>query len=225
MASTTFDGLVVSSDTAASAAAFGTASAYFTPAMLNHSIRVYVWAAAHGALHDVPFDPEFLYVASMFHDFGLVPEFDSHTVSFEMAGGNVARVFAAGAGWLAERRKHLTNLIFHHICGDQVEESADPQGFLLARSAGMEITGRHADDFLPDFRAEVLQRYPRLGFVEEFLACYHDQAERKPDGPPAASIRSDLDGRMAGNPLDDPRPRLLAYGTLMVSVPSGQVAL
>jgi hypothetical protein len=65
------------------------------------------------------------------------------------------------------------------------------------------VTGRHADDFPPGFRAGVLQRYPRLSFIEEFLARYHDQAERKPDGPPAASIRTDLNARMAGNPLDD----------------------
>ena len=95
----------------------------------------------------------------MFHDFGLVPEFDSHTISFEKAGGNVAQVFAAGAGWSAERRNHLSGLIFRHICGDRVEESSDPQGFLLARAAGVEITGRHADDLPAGFRADVLERY------------------------------------------------------------------
>ncbi|MET7281695.1 hypothetical protein ABZS29_25900 [Kribbella sp. NPDC005582] len=31
--------------------------------------------------------------------------FDSHTVSFEEAGGHVARVFATGAGWSPERRE------------------------------------------------------------------------------------------------------------------------
>ena len=204
MASMTLDELV-KPDTAASAAALEMASAYFSPALLNHSVRVYVWAAAHGTAQGIRFDPELLYVASMFHDFGLVPEFDSHTISFEKAGGNVARVFAAGAGWSAERREHLSELIFRHIWGDRVEVSMDPQGFLLARSAEVEITGRHADDFPPGFWAEVLQRYPRLSFIEEFLACYHDQAERKPDGPPAASIRTDLDARMAGNPLDSSR--------------------
>jgi hypothetical protein len=55
--------------------------------------------AADGTSQGIRFDPELLYVASLFHDFGLVPEFDSHTISFEKAGGHVARVFAAGAGW------------------------------------------------------------------------------------------------------------------------------
>lgn len=103
MADVTFDGLAVPSNTETSDAALEMASAYFSPALLNHSVRVYLWASALGAARDIRFDPELLYVASMFHDFGLVPEFDSHTISFEKAGGHVAGVFAAGAGWPVDR--------------------------------------------------------------------------------------------------------------------------
>lgn len=203
MASMTLDELVVP-DTAASAAALEVASAHFSPALLNHSVRVYVWAAARGTSENIRFDPELIYVASMFHDLGMMPEFDSHALSFEEAGGNLARVFAAGAGWPVERRERLSELISRHVLGDQVEVSTDPEGHLLARSAVVEIMGKHADDFPPDFRAEVLHRYPRLSFIEEFLACSHDQAQRKPDSSPGGWIRADLDTRMAANPLDDP---------------------
>jgi hypothetical protein len=202
MATMTLEDVVVP-DTTASNGALEVASAYFSPALLNHSVRVYVWAAAHGTSQGIRFDPELLYVASMFHDLGMVPEFDSHTISFEEAGGHVARVFAAGAGWPVERRERLSELISRHVLGDRVEVSMDPEGHLLARSAELEIIGRHADDFPPGFRAEVLQRYPRLSFIEEFLACSHDEAERKPDTTPATWIRTDLDSRMAANPLDE----------------------
>ena len=40
-----------------------------------------------------------LYVAAMLHDIGLVGAFDNATVSFDEAGGNIAWMFAAGAGW------------------------------------------------------------------------------------------------------------------------------
>jgi HD domain len=196
----TLDDLLVP-DTAASAAALEVASAYCSLALLNHSVRAYVWAAAHGTTRGIRFDPELLYVASMFHDIGLVPEFDSYTVSFEEAGGHVARVFAAGAGWPAERRERLSEVIIRHMW-DRVDVSMDPEGYLLARSTSVDIIGRHADDFAPGFRAEVLERYPRLGLTEEFLACFHAQAERKPDSPAAVSVRSGLSTRMAGNPLD-----------------------
>lgn len=197
----TLDDLTVP-DTAASAAALEVASAYCSPALLNHSVRAYVWAAAYGTSQGIRFDSELLYVASMFHDLGLVPEFDSHTVSFEEAGGHVARVFAAGAGWSAERRERLSEVIVRHMW-NQVDVSIDPEGHLLARSTSLDVVGRNVDDFTPDFTAEVLERYPRLSFTEEFLACFHAQAERKPDSPPAVSVQSGLDARMAKNPLDD----------------------
>jgi hypothetical protein len=43
----------------------------------------------------------------MLHDIGLVPEFDSHTVPFEDAGGHVARVFGAGPDGLRARTSSL----------------------------------------------------------------------------------------------------------------------
>jgi HD superfamily phosphodiesterase len=192
---------LVGPDTAASAAALEVASAYESPALLNHSLRAYVWAAAHGTTRGIGFDPELLYVAALFHDLGLVPAFDSHAVPFEDAGGHVARVFAAGAGWPAERRQRLAEVIIRHMWR-QVDVSTDPEGHLLARATRTEITGTNLDDFPPGFRAEVLERYPRLDIAESFLACLKDQANRKPDSSAAASIRSGLSTRMTGNTLD-----------------------
>jgi hypothetical protein len=194
------DDLVVPG-TAASAAALEVASAYESPALLNHSLRAYAWAAAHGTMSGIGFDPELLYVAALFHDIGLVPAFDSYAVPFEEAGGHVARVFAAGAGWQARRRERLAEVILRHMWR-QVDVSADPEGYLLARATQTEITGTNLDDFPPGFRAEVLERHPRLDITGEFLACLEGQADRKPGSAAAASVRSGLGTRMAGNPLD-----------------------
>jgi HD superfamily phosphodiesterase len=188
-------------DSATSAAALEVATAYQSPALLNHSLRAYVWAAARGAAGGIPFDPELLYVAALFHDIGLVPAFDSHTVAFEEAGGHVARVFAAGAGWPAERRERLSEVIVRHMW-PRVEVSTDPEGHLLARATATEITGKDADDYPAGFRAEVLERYPRLDLTEQFLACFQAQAARKPGGSAAGAVRSGLVTRMTSNPLD-----------------------
>jgi hypothetical protein len=196
----TLDDLVVP-DTAASVAALEVASAYQSPALLNHSLRAYVWAAAHGMTRGIGFDPELLYVAALFHDLGLVPAFDSQAVSFEEAGGHVARVFAAGAAWPAERRERLAEVIIRHMWPG-VDMSVDPEGYLLARATETEIIGTNVNDFSPDFRAEVLERYPRLDITKNFLACFEAQAKRKPDSSAAVSVRSGLSTRMAGNPLD-----------------------
>jgi hypothetical protein len=196
------DDLVVPG-TAAAVAALEVASAYQPPALLNPSLRAYVWAAADGMARGIGFDPELLYVAAMFHDIGLVPAFDSHTVAFEEAGGQVARVFAAGAGWPAERRERLSEVIIRHM-RPQVDVSMDPEGHLLARATAAEIVGRNLNDWADDFKAEVLERYPRLDLTKDFLACFQAQAERKPDSSAAASVRSGLSTRMTANPLDAP---------------------
>ena len=196
------DDLVVPG-TAAAAAALEVASAYHSPALFNHSVRAYVWAAADGMARGIGFDPELLYVAAMFHDVGLVPVFDSHTVAFEEAGGHVARVFAAGAGWPAERRQRLSEVIIRHMW-PQVDVSMDPEGHLLARATAAEIAGRNLDAWTDGFKAEVLARYPRLDLTQEFLACFQAQAERKPTSSAAAAVRSGLSTRMTANPLDTP---------------------
>ncbi|MFI0899196.1 HD domain-containing protein [Streptomyces sp. NPDC020983] len=189
--------------TPASAAALEVARSYQSTALLHHTLRSYLWAAARGEAEGVAYDAELLYVAALFHDLGLVPAFDSHTVPFEEAGGHVARVFAAGAGWPTQRRDRLAEVIVRHM-GPPVAAAADPEGHLLARATATEITGAGADDYPADFRSEVLERYPRLELAEQFLACFRDQAARKPDGAAAHAVRSDLAARMAANPLDAP---------------------
>ena len=57
-------------------------------------------------------------------------------------------------------------------------------------------------DIPGDVRAEVLRRYPRLGLAEEFVACFRDQAERKPDSLAAKLVGRGFAARVAANPLD-----------------------
>ncbi|SHN09363.1 HD domain-containing protein [Actinacidiphila paucisporea] len=184
---------------ATAAAALEVATAYHSPALLNHSLRAYVWAAARGTAEGIAFDPELLYVAALFHDLGLVPAFDSHTVAFEEAGGHLARVFAAGAGWPAERRTRLSDVIVRHMW-PRVEVSDDPEGHLLSRATATEIVGKGADEHPPAFRAEVLARYPRLDLTAQFLACFQDQAARKPDSSAARAVGAGLAQKMAADP-------------------------
>ena len=39
--------------------------------LFQHSMRVYYWAALAGKRKGLTFDPELLYVAALFHDYGL----------------------------------------------------------------------------------------------------------------------------------------------------------
>ena len=192
-------------DTAASSAAVDVASAYLSPALLSHSHRVYLWAAGYGDQHGIRYDAELLFVAAMFHDISLAPEFDSHTVAFEEASGHVARVFTSGAGWPSERRERLGEVIVRHMWPD-VDVSDDAEGHLLSRAAALDIVGKNVEDFTPAFRAEVLRQYPRLGLTTEFLACFEAQSARKPTSSAARAITSGLATRITTNPLDTTPP-------------------
>ncbi|MFC4060738.1 HD domain-containing protein [Planomonospora corallina] len=187
--------------TSACRTALEAATAYCSPSLLNHSVRAYLWAAAYAQARDIAFDAELLYVAAMFHDIGLVAEFDSHTVPFEEAGGHVAWVFAAGAGWPVERRRRVSEVIVRHMW-DEVDVAADPEGHLLELSTALDISGRGPGDWPAELRAEVLGRYPRLEIGKEFTACMLDQGERKPDSLAGGFVRSGIAGRIAANPLE-----------------------
>lgn len=188
-------------DTPAAVAAREVATAYCSPALANHCSRSYVWAASYAALHAVPYDAELLYVAAMLHDVGLVKEFDSHEVPFEDAGGHVAWVFAAGAGWPVARRVRLREVIVRHMW-DEVDVAMDPEGHLLELATGLDISGRNPGGWPEAFRAEVVAALPRLSLADEFTACFEDQASRKPGSSAAAAVRSGMADRIRANVLD-----------------------
>ncbi|MGC5010986.1 HD domain-containing protein [Streptosporangium sp. DT93] len=192
---------IVVPDSPAARGALEVATAYCPPALLNHSVRAYLWAAAYGAMNDIAFDAELLYVASMMHDIGLVAEFDSHTVPFEEAGGHVAWVFAAGAGWPVERRVRASEIVVRHMW-DKVDPEQDPEGHLLELSTALDISGRRPEDFPAELRAEVLERYPRLGLGPYFTMCILEQGARKPDSQAGRLARSGIAELMANNPLE-----------------------
>ena len=187
--------------TPACRAALEVATAYCSPALLNHSIRAYLWAAGYAQASRIAFDEELLYVSAMLHDLALVKEFDNHTLPFEEAGGHVAWVFGAAAGWPVERRRRTGEIIVRHMW-NAVDVAKDPEGHLLELSTGMDISGRQTEDIPPDLRADVLARYPRLGLGEEFIGYFEDQAKRKPLCLAAKFMRSGNAARVAANPLD-----------------------
>jgi hypothetical protein len=187
--------------TPACRAALEVATTYCSPALLNHSVRAYLWAAGYALGRDIAFDDELLYVSAMLHDLALVKEFDNHALPFEEAGGHVAWVFGAAAGWPVERRRRAAEVIVRHMW-NEVDINKDPEGHLLELSTGMDISGRHTEDIPANFRAEVLARYPRLDLGEEFIGYFEDQAQRKPLCLAAKFVRSGLAAKLAGNPLE-----------------------
>jgi len=191
--------------TPAAEAALSVATRFYSPALLNHSIRSYLWGAMYGTAHGITFDDELYYVAALLHDTGLTEAFDNHRLPFEEAGGQLAWVFGVAAGWPAERSARVSEIIVLHM-RDAVAPADDPEAHILQVATSWEVAGRRPEEFPPDARAEMLARYPWLGFGAEFLACFQDQARRKPGSAAAASVDTGVAGRIAANPLEGRSP-------------------
>jgi hypothetical protein len=187
--------------TPAATAALSVTSRFYSPALFNHCVRSYLWGTIYAGAHGIAYDDELLYVAAMLHDIGLTDAFDSHRIPFEEAGGELAWVFGVAAGWSADRAARASEIIVLHMRGD-VAPTVDPESHILQVATGWEVVGRRPEEFSAETRVEMLARYPRLGFGSEFLACFEDQAKRKPDSAAAASIANNGAGRIMANPLE-----------------------
>ena len=187
--------------TAVAEQALEVCTAYSSTALLHHCRRSYVWAAAYAVEHGIDIDTELLFVATMLHDIGLTPSFDNHAVPFEVAGGHVAWVFGAGAGWPVARRHRAAEIIVKHMW-DSVDVDEDAEGYLLEIATGLDISGANPEWWPADLRAEVLADFPRLGLGPEFTACFAAEAARKPDSSAASAMANGIAGRIARNTLD-----------------------
>ncbi|TFV55258.1 HD domain-containing protein [Mycobacterium sp. PS03-16] len=188
--------------TPAATAALSVATRYYSPALRNHCIRSYLWGARYAAAHGIAFDDELFYVSALLHDIGLTDPFDSHRLPFEEAGGELAWVFGVAAGWEPDRAARANEIIVLHM-RDDVSPDADPESHLLQVATAWDVVGRRPDEFPAETRGEILAGYPRQGFGDEFLACFEDQASRKPGSAAAASMSRGGAERIRANPLDD----------------------
>ena len=150
-----------------------------TPAVLNHSRRAYAWGATIAALQKITYDPELLYVASMFHDTGL-PSPVPH-VDFTVRSAQLAREFVGRRGMPADAQELIANAIaMHHTPGVSLDCGAE--AFLLSAGAGVDVFGLRSDQVPDAIRKSVVREFPRLGFKREFSRLWRAEARQVPRG-------------------------------------------
>src|ERR1700755_1316636 len=149
--------------TPAATAALSVATRFYSPALLNHCVRSYLWGTMYAAAHSIAFDDELYYVSAMLHDIGLTEPFDSHRLAFENAGGDLAWVFGVAAGWSTDRAARADEIIVLHM-RDDVPADVDPESHLLQVATTCDVTGLRPEEFSPEQRGDPLARYAREGF-------------------------------------------------------------
>lgn len=189
-------------DSAVATRAYEVAEAFCSPALRNHCVRSYLWAAALAAQEGTDFDAELLYVAAMLHDMGLLPMFDHPTNAFEHVGGSIVIVFAASAGWPVERQIRVNDVVVRHM--GSANPTADTEGHLLERATTIDVSGGGVELIPAELRREVLDRWPRLDFAAEFAERFRAQVARGPGLSAGQAIARGALDRLAVNPLDAP---------------------
>ena len=188
-------------DTAAVRGAAAVMTLYLTPALAAHSIRSWYWAAGFAEVLQLEPDRELLAVAALLHDVGLAEPFDAVRTPYEIAGGRVAAVFGAGAGWPEARQQRLVEVIERHNW-PEVDPALDPEGHLLEIATGLDISGARPEVLPRDYLRRVLELHPRGDLAKEFGERVADQADRKPQSQAARIVAGGVREKLAHHPLD-----------------------
>lgn len=149
--------------------------------LFEHSTRVYYWAALSGARKGWAFDPELLYIASMFHDYGLTSRYGSSHLRFEVDGANAARDFLRGQGASdAELQAVWLAIALHTTNG--ISANLSPLASLLAEGANMDLVGLGYDQYSEAERNAVEAAHPRPAhFAESFMDALYNGIRHRPE--------------------------------------------
>ena len=152
---------------------------YSTDLLFNHSMRVYLFAAEQGRQQKLRFDPELLYVAAAFHDLGLTKKFSSQNERFEVDSANAVRQFLTAHNVPEEQIQTAWEAIALHTTPG-ITQHMQPEVALLHSGVGLDVIGSGFDQFPSNLRDEIVARYPRKRFKEDFIQAYFRGFAHKP---------------------------------------------
>ena len=149
--------------------------------MFHHSTRVYFWAALIGNAKGLRFDPELIYAAAMFHDFGLTQRFGESQRRFEVDGANAARDFLRSHGvGESEVARVWAAIALHTTPG--IPEHMHPEIALVQAGAGMDVVGRGYEQLTDRQREAVVAAYPRgADFARAMIDTFYEGMKHRPD--------------------------------------------
>jgi len=152
---------------------------YSSDLLFNHSLRVYLFAAEQGRQQKLRFDAELLYVAATFHDLGLSKEFSSQNERFEVDGANAARQFLSAHNVPQEQVQTVWEAIALHTTPG-IPQYMRSEVALLYSGVGLDVLGKGFEQFPSDLREQIVAKYPRKHFKDDFIQAYFAGFAHKP---------------------------------------------
>jgi hypothetical protein len=164
--------------------------------LFNHSTRVYYFCSLAGKKLGLKFDPELLYVAAMFHDMGLTPQYSSKSDRFEVDGANAARAFLRQHKIAQQDIDTVWTAIALHTTPG-IPQYMHPVVALLTNGVEMDVLGIAYSEFSGVDREAIVAAYPRTEhFKEDIIQAFYDGIRHKPEttfGTVKADVLADKD--------------------------------
>jgi hypothetical protein len=148
------------------------------PYLFNHCMRTYLFGAMSARLDGLSFDEEMIFVAAALHDMGLIEQYSSKDLPFEMDSADAAKRFLEAHGVKGARIDLVWNAVAMHSSVLVAHQPA--QTALVARGAAADVVGSGVKGLPQDKVQEALSAFPRLGFKSEFEGLLLDYCRRKP---------------------------------------------
>lgn len=149
-----------------------------TEFIYRHSLRVFLFSSLNGKRRGLSYDPELLYVSSIFHDLGLVPPYSSPDKRFEVDGANAARVFLQSHG-LPERslQRVWDTIALHTTIG--IAEYKEAEVALMYSGVGLDVMGEGYEHLSKAHREEIVAAFPRNDFKKKIIPTFFSGFEHK----------------------------------------------
>jgi hypothetical protein len=146
--------------------------------LYNHSLRVFLFASLNGKRNSLKYDPELLYVSSVFHDLGLTKTYSSPNFRFEVDGANAARAFLASHDLPKESLQLVWDTIaLHTTIG--IAEHKENEVALMYSGVGLDVMGEGYENLSDELREEIISAYPRHDFKKKIIPAFFAGFEHK----------------------------------------------
>lgn len=142
-----------------------------TDLVYDHSRRVFLFASMRGQQDGLDYDPELLYVATMFHDLGLTDRYRRTDQRFEIDAADEARRFLSNYGIDGEAADRVWAGIALHTT-PEIPLHMAPEVALVTRGVELDVLGIGYDAITAEQRAAVVAAHPRPDFKNQIVAAF-----------------------------------------------------
>jgi hypothetical protein len=165
--------------------------------LYNHSLRVFLFGSLNGQRNSLKYNPELLYISSVFHDLGLTAHYSSPDKRFEVDGANAARDFLKSHGLPAADLQLVWDTIaLHTTIG--IAEYKENEVALMYSGVGLDVMGDGYENLSEAQRNEIVQAYPRDDFKKRIIPAFFEGFEHKTETT-FGNIKADVCAYMIPN--------------------------